>query len=66
MALFGENTVHAWANINQDSGQTIVNSRNMSSIDDVATGRTRFNFSTAVSYVVFRDVRDTPSQEPRK
>jgi|TARA_R100000455_G_C6240542_1_gene99586 hypothetical protein len=47
MASFGENAVHAWANINMNSGQTIVNSRNMSSIDDVATGRTRFNFSTA-------------------
>ena len=47
MASFGENAVHAWANINQDSSQSIVDSYNMSSLDDVATGRTRFNFSTA-------------------
>lgn len=47
MASFGENAVHAWANINQNSSQSIVDSYNMSSLDDVATGRTRFNFSTA-------------------
>ena len=47
MASFGENPVHAWANINQNSSQSIVDSYNMSSLDDVATGRTRFNFSTA-------------------
>ena len=47
MASFGENALHAWANINQNSSQSIVDSYNMSSLDDVATGRTRFNFSTA-------------------
>ena len=47
MASFGENAVHAWANINQSGSQSIVDSYNISSIDDSGTGRTRFNFSTA-------------------
>ena len=70
MASFGENAVHAWANINQDSGQTIVNSRNMSSSDDVATGRTRFNFSTAAinndfAYVCVAGNRSTTTTQSR-
>lgn len=47
MAYFGENTVHAWANINCVNGQdTIRDSYNISSITDSATGRQIFNFST--------------------
>ena len=47
MALFGENTVHAWANINCKSGQdTVRDSYNISSVTDTATGRQTFNFST--------------------
>ena len=37
MALFGENTVHAWANINCTDGQdTIRDSYNISSVTDIA------------------------------
>lgn len=47
MALFGENTVHAWANINCKSGQdTVRDSYNISSVTDFASGRQIFNFST--------------------
>jgi|TARA_R100000149_G_scaffold8795_2_gene2405 hypothetical protein len=47
MALFGENTVHAWAQINCVTGQdTIRDSYNVSSVTDIGTGRQQFNFST--------------------
>jgi len=47
MALFGENTVHAWANINCTDGQdTVRDSYNISSVTDIGTGRQQFNFST--------------------
>ena len=70
MASFGENAVHAWANINQNSSQSIVDSYNMSSIDDVATGRTRFNFSTAAinndfAYVCVAGNRSTTTTQSR-
>ena len=70
MASFGENAVHAWANINQNSSQSIVDSYNMSSLDDVATGRTRFNFSTAAinndfAYVCVAGNRSTTTTQSR-
>ena len=70
MASFGENAVHAWANINQNSSQSIVDSYNMSSLDDVATGRTRFNFSTAAinndfSYICVAGNRSTTTTQSR-
>lgn len=46
MASFGENAVHAWANINQSGSQSIVDSYNISSITDNTVGKTTFNFST--------------------
>tara|TARA_R100000149_G_scaffold50552_1_gene21141 strand:- start:437 stop:778 length:342 start_codon:yes stop_codon:yes gene_type:complete len=47
MALFGENTVHAWANINCADGEdTVRDSYNISSVTDIGTGRQQFNFST--------------------
>ena len=39
MASFGENAVLMLTNINMNSGQTIVNSRNMSSIDEMIVYR---------------------------
>ena len=47
MAYFGENTCHAWANINCVNGQdTVRDSYNISSVTDIGTGRQQFNFST--------------------
>lgn len=47
MALFGENTVHAWANIDCiDGNDTVRDSYNISSVTDIGTGRQQFNFST--------------------
>ena len=46
MAYFGENGIHAWAQINGDN-HTIRDSYNISSITDVGTGRHGFTFSVA-------------------
>lgn len=47
MAYFGENTCHAWANINCKNNQdTVRDSYNISSVTDIGAGRQQFNFST--------------------
>lgn len=47
MALYGENTVHMWANVNIKAGQeTIRDSHNMTSLVETNTGRWSFYFST--------------------
>tara|TARA_R100000149_G_scaffold50552_1_gene21140 strand:- start:12 stop:341 length:330 start_codon:yes stop_codon:yes gene_type:complete len=46
MASFGENAVHAYANINQSGSQSIVDSYNITSVTDNTVGKTTFNFST--------------------
>ena len=46
MASFGENAVHAYANINQSGSQSINDSYNITSITDNSTGKTTFHFST--------------------
>ena len=39
MASFGENAVHAYANINQSGSQSIVDSYNITSITDNTVGK---------------------------
>lgn len=47
MALYGENTVHMWANVNIKAGQEdIRDSFNMTSLTETNTGRWSFYFST--------------------
>ena len=46
MASFGENAVHAYANINQSGSQSINDSYNITSVTDNSTGKTTFAFST--------------------
>lgn len=48
MALYGENTVHMWANVNTKAGQeTIRDSYNLTSLTETADGRWIFGFATA-------------------
>jgi len=46
MASFGENAVHAYANIDQSGSQSINDSYNITSVTDNSTGKTTFAFST--------------------
>ena len=50
MAFRGENFVHMWINFDHDT-LTVRDSYNIASVDDVGTGRLRFNFSTNAANV---------------
>lgn len=50
MAFLGENFVHMWINFDHDT-LTVRDSYNIASVDDVGTGRLRFNFSTNAANV---------------
>ena len=47
MAFFGENGIHAWAQAEQTGTPSVRDSYNISSLNDVGTGRLGFNFSVA-------------------
>ena len=47
MAFFGENGIHAWAQAEQTGTPSVRDSYNISSLNDVGTGRRGFNFSVA-------------------
>jgi hypothetical protein len=49
MAFRGENFVHAWANFKTSGTPEVRDSYNISSITDVGTGRSKFNFSINAS-----------------
>ena len=47
MPYFGENAIHAWAQAEQSGTPSVRDSYNISSLNDVGTGRLGFNFSVA-------------------
>ena len=46
MAVVGENTVHAWCQLEQSGNHSCRDSYNVASVTDMGVGRTKFTFSS--------------------
>ena len=46
MAIFGENCIHAWCQLEQSGTHSTRDSYNIAGVEDKGTGRTRLTFST--------------------